>query len=206
MAKKFLQEATVKKIQFYKQQSPEPLFEHANKDQVEQKYGGTAPDLVKYWPLRVPSDNYFLNKAEANCLVSKEEYVSLYTRRQLKGHKLNMEIIESQNFVNAEPILSPHQISARANISLAKDVTAPSSCESSALKTKRQSEGFPTPEHVSKVEVLSRPLEKVGLTGYIDECLYTESMEESNDFTVKVYKIREFQAYFLGKYLQYQKK
>jgi len=201
MAKKFLQEATVKKIQFYKQQCPEPLFEHANKDQVERKYGGTAPDRKIYWPLEVPSTNYFLKPQEKACLVTKDEYISLYNKGQLPGHKINMEIIEDGKVES--PVIKKQSLLIANNLSLGKDVTADgSSCETSAIKSKHQSEGFPTPERVSKVEVLSRPLEKTCLAGYIEECLYTEGMEENNDFSVRVYKIREFKAYFLSRLME----
>jgi len=49
LAKKFLEESTVNKIQFHKKQIPEPLFQHTNKEQVEEKYGGTAPNREKFW-------------------------------------------------------------------------------------------------------------------------------------------------------------
>lgn len=199
MAKKFLQEATVKKIQFYKQQVPEPLFEHANRDQVEKKYGGNAPDLKLYWPLEVPSSNYFLNRDEAKCLVSKEQYRSYHTKGQLKGHKLNMAIIDEDKTI--QPIQIPAQTPRR--VAGTKDLTADqTSCESSAIKSKRQSEAPPTPEYVSKTEVLGVPLEKSCLAAvpvYVDECQYTESMEENNNIFIRIQRVREFRAYFLAR-------
>jgi len=49
IAKKFIEESTVNKIFFHKKQNPDPLFAHTNKDQVEEKYGGTAPNIDKFW-------------------------------------------------------------------------------------------------------------------------------------------------------------
>lgn len=50
MIKGFLEENTQRKIQIIKQIIPENLFKHANREQVEKKYGGSAIDIQKeYW-------------------------------------------------------------------------------------------------------------------------------------------------------------
>ena len=49
LVKKFMDEVTIKKIVFYKEQVPTALFEHTNREQVEKQFGGTAPNATKYW-------------------------------------------------------------------------------------------------------------------------------------------------------------
>jgi len=202
MVKKFLQEATVKKIQFSKQQCPEPLFEHANRDQVEQKYGGTAPNLSLFWPFKVPSDNYFMKKEEEKCLVTKQEYISLYNKGQLGGHKINKQFIEGDKIQQKIEPVSGLISNIANNLSLAKDATAASSCDNSAIKVKHPSDAYSSPERVSKVEVLTKTVEQSSLSPKKDECQYTEGMEENNDFSIRVYRVREFKAYFLSKLVE----
>ena len=49
IVKGFLDEVTVKKIQFFKTGIPKTLFDFTNKEQVEEKFGGTAKNLTKFW-------------------------------------------------------------------------------------------------------------------------------------------------------------
>lgn len=50
MVKGFLEEHTQRKIQILSKAIPSNLFVHANKEQIEKKYGGTAVDLQGiYW-------------------------------------------------------------------------------------------------------------------------------------------------------------
>ena len=47
--KGFMDETTVKKIQFSKTSVPKTLFEIANPDQIEKKYGGNAQNITSFW-------------------------------------------------------------------------------------------------------------------------------------------------------------
>jgi len=49
IAKKFLDGDTVEKVNFYKTQVPKDLFYKINPDQVEQQFGGNAPNCTQYW-------------------------------------------------------------------------------------------------------------------------------------------------------------
>ena len=49
IVKGFLDENTVKKIQFSKTNVSKGLFQIANPEQLEKKYGGTAPNLEIFW-------------------------------------------------------------------------------------------------------------------------------------------------------------
>ena len=73
IVKNFLDESTVKKINFIDEQVIEPLMEFCNPEQMEVKYGGTLPDIREFWPPKEVSNNYKCVK-ESVQLVSKEEY------------------------------------------------------------------------------------------------------------------------------------
>jgi len=49
IAKKFLDGDTTKKVEFYKTQIPVELFKHANPEQVEEQFGGSAPNCTQFW-------------------------------------------------------------------------------------------------------------------------------------------------------------
>jgi len=210
MVKKFLQEATVKKIQFCKQQVPDPLFQHTHRDQIEKKYGGTAPDLVKFWPPQVPSENYLLNQEETKYLTSKEEYVTLYQKNQLMGHKINMPIISEYtqpsqdnkdnkaNELKASTTPTP----GGATKDSSKYGSGQNSLDNIAIKSRRQSmEVLPNLEIIKKEEeeAISLPKEKICLNPLFDDCEYTSNMDEINNFSLKILIVRQFQAYFFNK-------
>ena len=46
---KFLDEVTLSKINFYKTSEPAALFAHTNSEQIEQQFGGSAPNTSHYW-------------------------------------------------------------------------------------------------------------------------------------------------------------
>jgi len=97
IAKGFLEEHTVKKIQFFKKEIPEPLFEHANRDQVEEKFGGTAKNQTIYWPPNFPSTNYLPPGVDSNSfLITKEKYQSLYQQGKLQRYTINEQIISRE--------------------------------------------------------------------------------------------------------------
>lgn len=49
MVKGFMHEVTAQKVQFSRTGVHQALLDSANADQVELKYGGTAPNLSVYW-------------------------------------------------------------------------------------------------------------------------------------------------------------
>jgi len=200
MVKKFLQEATVQKIQFLNKQIPAALATHANSEQVEQKYGGTAPNLVKFWPPIIPSNNYFLKNEESKCLVSKQEYNARYTSGQLATHKVNMAFIESSALLKLDsqgkPMASLLASPGREALSNATGLT---SCDTSVVKSKVQGE-FSSSNPETKIEVLSRPKEQNCLNVLGEDYDYTEMMDENNIYgQLHVLQAIEFSHYFLNK-------
>lgn len=58
MAKSFLEENTVKKINISKSSDLKKLFLHSNLSQIEKHNGGKADNVVDYWPPIVPSSEF----------------------------------------------------------------------------------------------------------------------------------------------------
>jgi hypothetical protein len=54
MIKPFLDKQTIKKVSFTRDGVDPNMFTHVNPGQVERKYGGTAPDIMTYWPPTMP--------------------------------------------------------------------------------------------------------------------------------------------------------
>eukprot|EP00358_Blepharisma_japonicum_P005671 CAMPEP_0202943414 /NCGR_PEP_ID=MMETSP1395-20130829/3853_1 /ASSEMBLY_ACC=CAM_ASM_000871 /TAXON_ID=5961 /ORGANISM="Blepharisma japonicum, Strain Stock R1072" /LENGTH=317 /DNA_ID=CAMNT_0049640861 /DNA_START=411 /DNA_END=1361 /DNA_ORIENTATION=+ len=60
----FLDDAAKEKMTFQRDANLTHLFAHCNPSQVEQKYGGTAPDLTQFWPPVVPEGPYLPSKRD----------------------------------------------------------------------------------------------------------------------------------------------
>ena len=45
IVKPFLEQQTVDKLNMFNKSNPEPLFEYLNPKQIEERFGGTAPNL-----------------------------------------------------------------------------------------------------------------------------------------------------------------
>jgi len=110
MIKKFLDEDTVSKISFCKQSVPETLFLHTHRGQVEQKYGGTAPNLRQFWPIQPnPSSVPVTNTTQAK-MVSVETYRDMYRQGSLSNMKVNPKFIQEEPKVQIpahEPVTTP---------------------------------------------------------------------------------------------------
>jgi len=81
------------------------LFQHANRDQVEEKFGGTARNITSYWPPQFPSTNYLSAADNSNSiLISKEKYQSLYKLGKLQKYTINQQaIIHEQDILTQKP-------------------------------------------------------------------------------------------------------
>lgn len=58
MIKPILDKQTIKKVSFHREGTCRELFVHFNPNQIERKYGGTAPDLTEFWPPTLPLGPY----------------------------------------------------------------------------------------------------------------------------------------------------
>jgi hypothetical protein len=114
----FLHESTIKKIKILSGKKDQTLFEEIRKDNIEEYFGGTAPNVHigeenGLFPPRMPSDKFMLDSDNPqNLLISEEEYikkyndgeipenvVSPYLKDKLNLNKKNEEIIEKQEVV-----------------------------------------------------------------------------------------------------------
>jgi hypothetical protein len=79
--KNFIDEVSLKKIKFLKKGEFGPIFDYINEEQVEQKYGGKASNVVNdFFPPKMPSENY---KKTGGGLITQEEYDKLIVENKL---------------------------------------------------------------------------------------------------------------------------
>lgn len=97
--KGFLEEQTVKKIQMFDNNVPKPLFVHAHPAQVEQKYGGTKPNMTSFWPMTLPPGPYEYGNTR-NYMVTKQQYKKMQLAHQLKSRKVNEKYLLEEAISN----------------------------------------------------------------------------------------------------------
>ncbi|KAL4447108.1 hypothetical protein ABPG74_013960 [Tetrahymena malaccensis] len=92
----FLEENTIQKVNFSKQNTPTDLFKHCNKSQVESKFGGSAPDLQEFsWPPKiVQGETCAEGEKENDFLITVEEYKKKYLNKELSGCEICQEYIK----------------------------------------------------------------------------------------------------------------
>jgi hypothetical protein len=100
LVKQFLDEDTVRKINFFDDQTVEPLLEYCNPSQLERKFGGALEDIAegRFWPPREVSINYKCS-SEPVKLLTKQEYTQHYKNKTLyktKFHEENL-VFEGSN-------------------------------------------------------------------------------------------------------------
>eukprot|EP00357_Protocruzia_adherens_P002175 CAMPEP_0114984454 /NCGR_PEP_ID=MMETSP0216-20121206/7285_1 /TAXON_ID=223996 /ORGANISM="Protocruzia adherens, Strain Boccale" /LENGTH=561 /DNA_ID=CAMNT_0002346591 /DNA_START=167 /DNA_END=1852 /DNA_ORIENTATION=+ len=83
LAKLFLDELTIMKVKMFKGGCEEELFKHCNREQVEEKFGGSAPNVSQFWPLAETSSNYFAD-GETRYMHIAEEFHTLLEAERLR--------------------------------------------------------------------------------------------------------------------------
>ena len=86
----FLEEVTIQKIAVLDKDNNDRLFEIIRKDNIEQKFGGTAPNMFgglpnSLFPPRMPS-TFFLKEDEdpIKILINEEEYIELVEKGKIR--------------------------------------------------------------------------------------------------------------------------
>lgn len=97
----FMKTHTKKKISLTSDNTDKELFEFAHPDQVEQKYGGNAPDAEVFWPPVMPSSNF---DHDESLLVSENEYLDIL--------KSNNELKPRPDLINKLSTLNPDTTNA----------------------------------------------------------------------------------------------
>ena len=137
----FLHESTIKKIKILSGKKDQTLFEEIRKDNVEEYFGGTAPDVHfgeenALFPPRMPSDKFMLDSDNPqNILISEEEYIkkyndgeipedvlSPYLKDKINLNKKKEEIIEKQEVVEDIKSTKIPKSNTSTNISLKKRI------------------------------------------------------------------------------------
>jgi CRAL/TRIO domain len=77
--KPFLDEMTIEKIKISKTSTSQDMLGMFNPNQVEEKYGGKAKNLINYWPPTVP-DSGFNIEGKASLLSEKDSYYDVNPR------------------------------------------------------------------------------------------------------------------------------
>lgn len=92
--KKLLEEETVRKINFFDDQTIEPLLDYCNPSQLERKFGGTLENLPNghFWPPREVSRDYKCPKEPVR-LLARQEYTDYYNNHTFYNTKFHEENI-----------------------------------------------------------------------------------------------------------------
>jgi hypothetical protein len=85
---KFLKRRTF----FVSQSNPEKILEHVSKYQLEQKFGGDAPNhLGEYWPPKIP--NTRIDPQRKNVYIKKKDYYWNFVKGDADSMNLNENIL-----------------------------------------------------------------------------------------------------------------
>ena len=99
----FLHESTIRKIKILGGKKDQSLFEEIRRDNIEEDFGGTAPN-VKFgeenslFPPRMPSDKFLLEtERPENILISEEEYIQKYNNGEIDDDYASPYLLEKLN-------------------------------------------------------------------------------------------------------------
>ena len=98
----FLEEVTVQKINIMNDNNMNKIFECIRKDNLEEKFGGTAPNMpegiqnnITIFPPRMPSSNFILeNVNPKDILITKEEYIKLVEDKKIRRDCISPYLIK----------------------------------------------------------------------------------------------------------------
>lgn len=84
IAKKFIEEHTIKKIRIEKNSDPSEILTHFNRSQVERKYGGIAPNLTQFWPPTFPEGPLDAEGVSIESSLTEEDTYSDYFPQEIE--------------------------------------------------------------------------------------------------------------------------
>lgn len=99
----FLEEVTAKKFVILESKKDPKLFTDINPQNLEERFGGQAPDCVYdeefcLFPPRMPSNNYFFHNEEPEkILITEDEYIERYNKGQIPPQSVSPFIMERIN-------------------------------------------------------------------------------------------------------------
>jgi hypothetical protein len=99
----FLEEVTVKKFVILEGKKDPKLFTDINPQNLEERFGGQAPDCVYdeefcLFPPRMPSNNYFFsNENPEEILITEDEYIEKYNKGQIPPQSVSPFVMDRIN-------------------------------------------------------------------------------------------------------------
>ena len=98
----FLEEVTIQKINIIDEKNMNKILENIRKDNLEQKFGGTAPNIteglennISLFPPRMPSTKFILeNVNPKEVLITKEDYIKLVEEKKIREDCISPYLIE----------------------------------------------------------------------------------------------------------------
>jgi hypothetical protein len=99
----FLEEVTVKKFVILEGKKDPKLFTDINPQNLEERFGGQAPDCVYdeefcLFPPRMPSNNYFFsNENPEEILITEDEYIERYNKGQIPPQSVSPFVMDRIN-------------------------------------------------------------------------------------------------------------
>lgn len=101
----------MKKINISSDLDLSKLFQHTNKSQIEEKFGGTAPNVTSFWPPKCPSQQFFLPEESLEQLLDPS-YFQLQIRRGEEAERDEFGV----EFVTQQKISSPWSLMEKCNL------------------------------------------------------------------------------------------
>jgi hypothetical protein len=111
----FLDPVTVSKVNILDKIGDKKMFEIIRRDNIEQKFGGTAPNLPVdevdgFFPPRMPSEHFIKDEENVNnILISEEEYIEKYKNGKIPDCSVSPYIYEKLNSSKIENIQNSEQ-------------------------------------------------------------------------------------------------
>ncbi len=111
----FLDPVTVSKVNILDKIGDKKMFEIIRRDNIEQKFGGTAPNLPVdevdgFFPPRMPSEHFIKDEENVNnILISEEEYIEKYKNGKIPDCSVSPYIYEKLNSSKTENIQNSEQ-------------------------------------------------------------------------------------------------
>jgi hypothetical protein len=103
IAVNFLDKVTVSKITVLDHKKDPALFKSIRRDNVEEQFGGTAPNLPQdvdngFFPPRMPSEHFIKEEENVNdILITEDEYIDKYKKGKIPEECLSPYIYEKLN-------------------------------------------------------------------------------------------------------------
>lgn len=84
----FMEESTASKVVISSEKSEPTMLTHINLSQLESKFGGSASEIIKFWPPSLPQGDIFV-ESNPTKLIPAEEYKQQKASNKLESNKIS---------------------------------------------------------------------------------------------------------------------